>query len=330
VSSLLRVRADDPEYQRLAAAEAAFWDERRPYSLENLEEVFGDGPVEQYVNRRLTGDRQRGWWETVANYGRFRRGAVLGTSALSIERRLLETNPELHLTFIDLSPGALARRRESIGARFPGRVETLTADLNFVELPPDGYDMLVSSASLHHVTNLESLAAQIAAALQPGGYFFLQDYVGEPRFRFSPLKKRVFEALHDHWVPSVPGRRPGVGWRDESDLSPFCGVRSDEVLSAIGAQLPMLSLRTSSALLVPLTRALPADGAVLPPPPLLRRLVTAVDDWQRRRRGLLPRLRNALEGAFLDQLFALDEILLESEVLQPGVAFAVFRRPPTA
>lgn len=329
MSSLLRVRADDPEYRRLAAAEAAYWDERRPYSLESIEQQFEDGPVERYVNRRFTGDPRRGWWETVAGYGPFQRGIVLGTSALAVERRLLETNPTLHLTFVDLSPGALARRQETLGSRFSGRVATRAADLNFLELAGEGYDVVLSAASLHHVTNLEYLAEQIAAGLRPGGYCFVQDYVGEPRFQFSPLKKRLCEAVHDRWVPRVPGRRPGVLWKDASDLSPFCGVRSDEVLPALSARLETVSVRTASALVVALFRSQPADGIVPPPPSWARRVLTAVDDWQRRRRGRLPRLRNVLEGEFLDELFLLDEIVLDAEAVLPGVAFAVYRRPPT-
>mgnify|MGYP001416484494 CR=1 FL=1 len=33
------------------------------------------------------------------------------------------------------------------------------------------------------------------------------------------------------------GRPPGVLWRDASDLSPFCGVRSDEVLPVLASHL---------------------------------------------------------------------------------------------
>jgi SAM-dependent methyltransferase len=327
VPSLLRVRPDDPEYQRLAAAEAAYWDERRPYSLECLEAAFADGPVERYVNARFSGDPTQGWWETIPGYGPFRRGVVLGTSALRIEARVLETNPRLHLTFIDISPGALARRAEVLGARFRGRVETLAADLNFVALPTNAFDVVVSAASLHHVTNLEFLADQITNALRPGGYFFLQDYVGEPRFEFAALKKRLFESFHDSYVRRQSGRRPGLIWKDSSDLSPFCGVRSDEVLPVVSRYFDTVAVRTASALIVPLSRAAPADGARPPREKVTRRIFNALDDQQRRMRGRLPRLRNPLEGEFLDRLFALDDILLEAEVVLPGVAFGVYRKP---
>ncbi len=164
---LLRVTADDPDYRRLAAAEAEYWSGPVPFALEALEERFSEGPVDRYTNERFTGDPAVGWERAIARRGPFRRGLVLGLSALRVEGEILATNPGLHLTFMDLSAGSLARRADVLGARFPGRVATVCADLNFVELEPDAYDLIASSASLHHVTNLEHLAWQINAALRP-------------------------------------------------------------------------------------------------------------------------------------------------------------------
>lgn len=320
------VHADDAEYRRDAAAEAAFWAEPPPYSAECLERAFADGPVERYVNRRFTGHPDLGWCETIARHGPFRRGIVLGTDALTAEARILETNPGLHLTFVDISPGALTRRAEQLGTRFPGHVDTRTADLNFIELPRSAYDVVISSAAFHHVTNLEWLADQIGRTLRPGGTFFLHDYVGERRFQFSDSKKRAFEAFHDDFLRRrLPGRRPGVRWRDDSDLSPFCGVRSDDVLPALAARLQAVTVRTASAMIVPLARSSPVDESPPPPPRLLWRAAVALDDWQRRWRRQLPRLRQNLPAGFLRELLRLDETACDAGVLLPGIAFGVYR-----
>jgi hypothetical protein len=63
-SDLLRVAPDDPEYLRLAAAEAEYWSGPVPFALESLEERFSEGPVDRYTNERFTGDRAVGWHET--------------------------------------------------------------------------------------------------------------------------------------------------------------------------------------------------------------------------------------------------------------------------
>src|SRR4029077_141822 len=149
---------------------------------------------------------------------------------------------------------------------------------------------------------LEHAADQIARALTDDGYFFLQDYVGEPRFQFADAKKRVCAALHDREVERTqPGRRPGVVFDDPSDLSPFCGVRSDDVLPVLGRTLEPMRVRTAAAVLVALMRAPPrgeprrgrtaaallaalmrappADGARIPPPGPARRAA----QWLERR-----------------------------------------------
>jgi SAM-dependent methyltransferase len=325
---LLRVAADDPEYRRLAAAEAEYWSGPVPYALESLEERFSEGPVDRYTNERFTGDRAVGWHETIARHGAFRRGLVLGLSALRVEGRILATNPALHLTFLDLSPGSLARRADVLGARFPGRVATCCADLNFVELERDAYDVIVSSSSLHHVTNLEHLAWQINAALAPEGWFFLNDYVGEPRFQFDSPKRRVFEAVHDREVARTPGRRPGCRWMDASDLSPFCGVRSDEVLPVLRTHLREMEVRTAAALTVALMRSKPADGSVVPPPGIGRRATDAAVRAALGLFGRLPPVRVPVSKQLLDELMLVGDRLTEAGLILPGTAFATYRKRP--
>ncbi len=323
---LLRVGPDDAEYRRQAAAEAEYWSSPVPFALESLEERFSEGPVDRYTNRRFTGDRRVGWHQTIARHGTFRRGLVLGLSALRLEGEILATNPALHLTFMDISPGSLARRAERLGAQFPGRVDTRCADLNFVELERDAYDLVVSSSSLHHVTNLEHLAWQINTTLAPGGMFFLNDYVGEPRFQFRPTKQRVFELIHDREVARTPGRRPGCRFMDASDLSPFCGVRADDVLPVMGTYLDEVEVRTAAALTVALMRSRPADGAVVPPPGRVRRATAAVVRRALAVVGKLPPVRVPVSTRLLDELFLAGDVLTDAGLILPGTAFATYRK----
>ncbi len=324
-SPLLRVLPTDTEYQRLARAEAAYWNQPPIGSLESLEQSQSDGPVDRYQNARFTGRPGVPWQDLIPRYGVFRRGIVLGTSAIAIEGRILETNPTLHLTFLDISEGAVTRRRELLGPRYPGRVATMTADLNFVEFESGAYDLIVSSASLHHVTNVEHMAAQIDRALTADGHFFLQDYVGEPRFQFCAAKQRIFQFLHDRELVKG-GRRPGLTWMDTSDLSPFCGVRSDELLGLLGATLQPVDVRTAGALTTALMRARPLHNEVLGPPGPIRRVVQAVDTRLRALRGRPPRARIALPAQFMRDLMELGDLLSDAGVIPPGNAFAIYRK----
>jgi SAM-dependent methyltransferase len=324
--SLLRVRPDDLEYQRLAAAEMDFWSKPHPYGLETLERIESGGPIERYNNSRLTGDPHVPWYDAIPRHGTFRRGLVLGTSAMTVEGRILETNPSLHLTFLDISAGAAARRRDELGARFPGRVGTAVADLNFFEPEPESYDLIVSSATMHHVTNLEWVAHQINRALTRDGYFFFQDYVGETRFQFSEEKRRVFTLLHDRVVANdQPERQTSIVFDDASDLSPFCGVRSDEQLDVLRAHLTEITLRTSGALLVALMRAHPTDGA-RPRLGAARRVAYAVERRAYQLIGRLPPRKTFLPQSFFRAVTEFGDVLADAGMIAPGIAFGVYRK----
>src|SRR5262245_49194582 len=326
-ADLMRVRPADPSYRQMAAAEAEFWSRPHPLGLETLEtKQRFDGPVDRYTNRRFTGDPRVPWEATIARHGRFRNGLLLGTSMLSWEERILATNPELHLTIVDLSPGALARRGELFGQRFPGRIETLVADMNMVELPVATYDVVISCASLHHVTNLEHLAWQINQSLRPDGRFFLQDYVGEPRFQFADAKRRVFECLYAREAGRRGGREAAVLWHGVDDLSPFCGVRSSEILDVLRTYLDEIDVRTAGTLTVPLLRSRPADGDWPNPRSPGRRLVEALERHVLPSLGRLPRGRVPVAKEFLDELMLVGDALTDTGLLVPGNAFAVYRR----
>jgi SAM-dependent methyltransferase len=318
---LLRVTADDPEYRRLAEAETAYWRDVHPLSLEATELEFNGGPVDRYVNTRFTGDPHSDWIATIPRWGSFRRGLLLGASSPSRETRVLEVNPRLHVTLIDLSAGPAERRAAALAARFPGRAEPRTADLNFVELPAERYDLIVSSSTIHHVTNLEYLASQINRALTRDGHFFLEDYVGERRFVFSETKRRVFEMLYDRDIARQRGRKPGVIWHDSSDLSPFCGVRSDDTLDVFRTYLDEVQLRTAGALVLPMTRSRPVDYDEL-----LQRMPRwkVVSVLMARKLGIRRQL--LVDQRFLDELSLVGDVASEAGLLLPGIAFAVYRK----
>lgn len=323
---LFRVRSDDPEYQRLGAAEAAFWRGVVPDSLEDLESTVSEGISERYTNRRFTGDERLHWDETICRWGDFRRGLALGTASLKLEARILETNPHLHLTFVDISDGPLERRLSVLGARFPGRVDIRVGDLNFVELEADAFDLVVSSSTIHHVTNLEYLAEQINGALKPGGYFFLQDYVGERRFQLSEQKRDVYQAVFSR-LAAREGRRSDLTWSSERDLSPFCGVRSDDILDVFGARLDLVQLRTAGALLIAMMRsqpvAQPARHAGLPGW-IWRRVLRRLGRLAGRRYNV------DIDPTFFQEVTLVSDVLSDAGVINPGNAFAVYRRQALA
>jgi SAM-dependent methyltransferase len=313
-----RVRSDDPEYRRMADAEAAYWEKGHAWSLEENEKHYRPGRTERYVNERFTGDPDTHWSETVARWGTFRRGLVLGTSSLKAETRLLATNPDLRVVFLDLSATAVGRRVQVLEERFPGRLSMATGDLNFVDLPPDTYDVVVSSSTMHHVTNLEHLAFQVNRTLTPGGYFFLEDYVGEARFRFADEKKRLFHIIYHRDLTTQKNRKPGLRWLDTRDLSPFCGVRSDEILGVFRTYLDEVQVRTAATLTGLIVRSIPADNVFRPPYWRIR--------LARLRKRFGMQSSDMLTPKLFRELTVVGDVATDAGVLRPGVAFAVYRK----
>src|SRR5437899_10642677 len=118
----------------------------------------------------------------------------------------------------------------------------------FVRLPAARYDVIWSSGCLHHVVNLESLFAEVERALRDGGLFAVHDYVGERRMQFAPERLARINAL----LREVPARyRPG-GTQELTGpppyLSPFCAVRSDEILGAARARFEVVHEGKAGAL----------------------------------------------------------------------------------
>lgn len=318
-------RRGDPEYERLAAEEAEFWRTQSGGFLERVERDAVDSPFERYTNRRFTDDERTPWYEMIPRYGAFKRGLALGTSGMAQDARILEANRGLQMTFSDISAGSLERWDETLGRRFPGRVHTQAADLNFAELPESSYDLIVSSSTLHHVVNLEHVATQINRALTPDGTFFMQDYCAESYFLFDERKKRIFEELFNRDIARQPGRKPGVVWINDrrEGRSPFCAIRSSDILRTLGERLELRRLRTAATISGLLIFCMPADGSTIGRRELrLRRIL----DRARRLTPILRRFASPpiLNREFVEELLVADEVICDADIFLPANAFAVY------
>ncbi len=322
--------ARDAEYLRQLKAEAAYFDRAHFFTID-AELPFAAA----YLNERFSGDRKTPWYETIPRYGTFRRGCALGAGGADQRTRILEQHPSLHLTVYDVSEDSLAALDRELGARFPGRVATEQTDLNFVELPQETYDLIISAGCLHHLLNLEHVAYQINRSLTPEGFFFLHDYVGEARFQFSPEKKRLFETAFEEAKRRHRSlRRWRIDWPDLSDwrYSPFEAARADETLAVLGHYLTEVSVRTDGGLLFLVLHLKPAGATEAGPGPTSpsrwpHGLASAISRLTGRRGRGTSGYTEILEQLVPD-LVPIDRSLAEEGRLRPGVAFAVYRKKP--
>lgn len=320
-----RVEPDDAVYLEAAAAEARYWQERSIGFLETVEALDPDNDIARYTNERLTGDPRTPWYATIARTGPYRRGLFLGTSGMAQDAYILETNPDLQVTICDISSGSLERWQRVLGEKFPGRVTTKTADLNFAEFEPDAYDLIVSSSTLHHVVNLEHVGEQINHALTAEGRFFLQDYVGESYFKFPEQKKRMFETLYNRDIARQKGRKPGVIWTNEDPerSSPFCGVRAGDILEVMASKLTEIDRRVAGTIFGLMLFAEPQDRGK---PSTMSRVRNGVERRLRRRFSMLPKSGKIalLSEEYVQELRLVDSVLSDAGVFKPFDGFATY------
>lgn len=324
-ADLMRVKPDDPAYLALAAAEAEFWSTQHPIDMEVWEMRVSDGPADRHANLRFTDDAGTHWYDTLQRYGDFRRGLILGTSGLRAEATILRLNPRMDVTFIDISAGALDRRTQYLGPRFPDRIATQVADFNFLDLEPRSWDVIISSASIHHVSNLEHLASQINSALTDDGLLFLNDYIGERRFEASAEKQRVYQVISDRDCRRNGMEPIPIEWIDDSNLSPLCGVRSDDIADVFAEYLLPERVRTAGALTIPLLRSRRPGG---PPAPASYRLMSFARKVEAKLRRVPDFQRGWIDPRFYAELTLVGDTLADAGAIPPGNIFGVYRKRP--
>ena len=307
-------------YLRQLQEEAEYWDGF-------TESLLGDNPrpkVQRYYNERLTGDPERQWFKVTDDYGAFRRGCILGAGPGIIEAHLLRQHEALNLTIYDVSGESLGRLQNKLKSEFPGRTETRQEDLNFVSLPANTYDLLVSNSCVHHLLNLEHLAYQVNQSLTPNGYFFLWDTVGESYFQFSEEKKQLFQAFRTATAEDA-GQSSRIQWPDLDDwnYSPFESVRSGDILNVFGTYLREIQVRTCSALLELQLATQPTARIGVYRFRGMGRLVGALRALRSRLRRKANFTRSWARG---DLLHMMDRILSETGYLQPGLALAIYQK----
>jgi SAM-dependent methyltransferase len=137
---------------------------------------------------------------------------------------------------IDVSEERIAEaERMRIAHGIPG--EFRVADVNTSLLPPNTYDLVFSSHSLHHFLALEHVMAQVHDALTPNGLFILEEFVGPTQFQWTDRQIDVVRTLMELLPDDLRTLRWGAvkpyeGRPEVSDVvaaSPFESIRSAEI-----------------------------------------------------------------------------------------------------
>lgn len=104
----------------------------------------------------------------------------VGCGAGNYTLKLLEHLPNLDVTLIDLSRPMLERATERVGRATAGGINALQGDIREIELPGEGFDIVLAAAVLHHLrtdSEWRAVFRAIHQALRPGGSVWVFDLV---------------------------------------------------------------------------------------------------------------------------------------------------------
>jgi SAM-dependent methyltransferase len=107
------------------------------------------------------------------------------------------------------------------------------ADLNFIEIEPNRYDMIFAHAVLHHVINLERLYAQIRRGLTERGVLHLVEVVGQNRKLIWDDNERFANRLLDSLPPEVIGDHRLLVVPEDEGME---GIRQEEIMPLLESE----------------------------------------------------------------------------------------------
>lgn len=201
--------------------------------------------IASQIQQRISGSETDEYWLTWLLTRYFHPERVFERS-LSIccgdgghEIQLSQSGKVKFVQGIDLSEGALQQAR----ARFvqAGVPETSyrfeVGDCNELHVE-SGFDLILASAALHHVKNLEGLLTKLKLALLPEGYLVLLEYVGPNRFQWTDrqceLINGMLSQLDPHFLAGNARTRltaPPVS--EMIRIDPSEAIRSRDILPLI-------------------------------------------------------------------------------------------------
>lgn len=217
--------------------------------------------VQIRINFLATGDYRRdryqyflekyfGW---TSDQTRPRRHVLtLGCGHGDFERGLAKYHFARQHDAIDLADGAIEAARRHAADAGLSHVRYMVGNLNSIELPPCTYDAIFGISSVHHVSNLEHLFHQVAVALKPGAFLFLDEYVGPNQLQWRDAQleviNREIQAMPERLRRSViDGSIKRPIWRDSIETinssDPSEAIRSEDILKVLPDYLDVIEVR---------------------------------------------------------------------------------------
>jgi len=180
--------------------------------------------VRALINRRVSGDPSVDSLQWLADHIAaagalpLQRVLVIGCGNGWVERGLHERGFAREFVGFDMSPKVLELARAN-AAQIPS-ITHVQADMDRLPVGtapflPESFDAVLGLWSVHHCSQIDALYTAVARLLKPGGWFFLDEYVGPDRFQYTDTHlaqvRALIELLPDRLLTTRSGQvRRGI------------------------------------------------------------------------------------------------------------------------
>jgi SAM-dependent methyltransferase len=278
---------DDPSSW---AAEGLHWLHLPEIRAQFNVQVSGDPavtPIDWFLRqvRPVASSGQHGWLGRVL---------VLACGEGRIERALAQGGHFSQALAVDLSPQVLARAREQ--ARPWPDIAYQLADMTClpVGVAPfleGSFDAVFGVSAVHHCADIPALYDAVSRLLRPGGWFFLDGYVGPDRFQYDDaLLGRM-----NQWLAVLPASVMTTGrgqvkrsaarpvLEEEVRIDPTEAVRASQILPLLPNWFEVCTVRPYGGALLHTVLAHVAQNFMKDAAkPWLHDLIAAESEWHTR------------------------------------------------
>jgi SAM-dependent methyltransferase len=213
-----------------------YWDDlARHQGGEGIEEIWLNHPlVRAEANRLITGDPNQwpvDWLQTQVKPAA--EAVSIGCGTGSFERVVAERGVVSRITGIDTAPQPLeVAARLAREANLAGRVSYAQADATqWLKSRKASLDAVFFHASLHHFPRPAELLATVRSALRPGGYLYLDEYIGPARDEWSMFKLALPNLAYSLLPFGV--RRPTIVRAPINREDPTEAIASSSIVEAV-------------------------------------------------------------------------------------------------
>ncbi len=214
----------------------SYWNElAHHHGGAGIEEIWLNHPlVRAEANRLVSGDAAvwpTEWLKTQVSG--LTDGVSVGCGTGAVERDVVSQGIVSRMTGIDSAPQPIeAASRLAAEAGLADRISYVQSDaIQWLKSRPWSFDAVFFHASLHHFARPVEVLATVRSALRPGGWLYLDEYIGPARDEWTVLRLALPNLAY--YLLPFGVRRPGLVRAPINREDPSEAIASSSIMPAV-------------------------------------------------------------------------------------------------